>query len=193
MIFKLVFHQRAMPCPPSSPPARHMLGASPSPQAGKVRERGELESTAACIKSEERPPTPDRIKPYRGPNQQEPGRTFKHFGTARDPEPDGVFGVATRPDPEEGVQHALNQGPQDELGRFRQEQAERVYARCARICEVAGAARREARPAKRNRVAVLPSAATSGPRAWRAAWQAGAAWVAPEVRRPALSGRMQPL
>jgi len=102
--------------------------ASHIPAAGKVRERGELESTAACIKFEERPPTPDRIKPYRGPNQQEPGRTFKHFGTARDPEPDGVFGVATRPDPEEGVQHALNQGPQDELGRFRQEQAERVYA-----------------------------------------------------------------
>jgi len=76
----------------------------------------------------ERPSTPDHVKPFRGPYQQDPGRTFKHFGTARDPEPQGPFGRDTRPDPAEGVQNVMKQGPEGELERWKYEQAERVYA-----------------------------------------------------------------
>ncbi len=85
------------------------------------------ESVKDAVTWQEPPPTPPDQKKYRQSTLHEPGKIVRHYGAAGDAEPEGPFGETSKPG--ESVARNIKQYPDTELGRWKLERAEDVYAR----------------------------------------------------------------
>lgn len=87
--------------------------------AGKVTAAGDAASE--CLKTTERPPTPETVHRFKGPNLQDPGTIFRHPGLAQDPVPEGVFGVKSVFD-DGGVAATLSTEPKSDVEAWKRQQ-----------------------------------------------------------------------
>eukprot|EP00879_Flechtneria_rotunda_P021440 GHRR01022597.1.p1 GENE.GHRR01022597.1~~GHRR01022597.1.p1 ORF type:complete len:249 (+),score=55.78 GHRR01022597.1:312-1058(+) len=98
------------------------------PPAGKTDNTGETARDA--VSWQERPPTPEVIKPFQHYARQPAGTITRHFGTARDPVQQGPFGSKTKAS-QESAAECMATYPDSEIGRWKLEKCEEVYARYA--------------------------------------------------------------
>eukprot|EP00879_Flechtneria_rotunda_P013223 GHRR01013808.1.p1 GENE.GHRR01013808.1~~GHRR01013808.1.p1 ORF type:complete len:233 (+),score=43.48 GHRR01013808.1:312-1010(+) len=95
------------------------------PPAGKTDNTGETARDA--VSWQERPPTPEVIKPFQHYARQPAGTITRHFGTARDPVQQGPFGSKTKAS-QESAAECMATYPDSEIGRWKLEKCEEVYA-----------------------------------------------------------------
>lgn len=94
---------------------------------------GMLETAKDALTWQDRPATPEELKPYQHYARQPAGTILKHFGTARDPVAHGPFGVKTKTS-EQSAAECMAVYPQSEMARWKLERSEDVYARYATGC-----------------------------------------------------------
>ncbi|GLC45943.1 hypothetical protein PLESTF_000715000 [Pleodorina starrii] len=98
------------------------------PPAGVANKFDASANDALTWSGGRRPKTPDAIKKYRQSTVHEPGKIIRHPGFAGDPVPAGPFGVKTAAAGGQNITEAINTYPESELGRWKLEQAEAIYA-----------------------------------------------------------------
>jgi hypothetical protein len=75
-----------------------------------------------------RPTTPEHIKPYQHYTRQAPGTIARHYGAAMNDVPkDKVFGCKTKASKESAAE-CMASYPDSEIGKWKLEQSETVYA-----------------------------------------------------------------
>lgn len=79
----------------------------------------------------DRPATPEHLKPFQHYARQAPGTITRHHGAARDslPNKDAVFGAKTKASTQSAAECMASCYPDSEIGRWKLEQSETVYAR----------------------------------------------------------------
>ena len=95
------------------------------PAAGRSTQDGQR--AGDCLRWEERPATPERIKRFRTPLCDDPGKIARHPGAARDALPGGTAGCKSTFG--ESAAQCMQVEPATDISRWQLGKAESIYAR----------------------------------------------------------------